>query len=204
MGFPTLFKHTVVDEALTRKRYCWDRLVTFAAMGIIGVYAVISAMEMTKTTYEGICSNDGISAEILCNEWVHHSCSVYGENYVQAKGVDQGGWRNGIYVTSPTFCDQYEAGEMEGEGVLYTYLMQSGEWGDIATDYNCCGQKEQTPFQKLVVWIGVIGGFVSVIITIARAMPVPPSCLKEEEQIHDQQGNEEEEIQKNQVIPTLQ
>ena len=49
-----------------------------------------------------------------------------------------------------------------------------------SSNYMCCGQIEQTIIQKLVIWIGIVGGAAGVIMKIVGVVPAF-GCVKNEE-----------------------
>lgn len=205
MGIPTLFKHLQVDKAKTEARYTWDLIMSLVALAIIGAYAAISVIDiLTKTSYEGICSNENVTAKILCDEWVFRQCSYFGDQvgvqadtthqeYVGLSGtmskedckIEEGGGCPVFDITSPNFCTNWKGGRMLNDGELYTYLWQTQNGQDTvqfngvaaSSNYMCCGQIEQTQMQKLIIWLGVLGGTAGLIMKIITAIP-PILCVK--------------------------
>eukprot|EP01083_Nonionella_stella_P014172 39846_1 len=202
MVFPTIFKHYREDDSRTKSRYKADIILTVIFAIILGSYAVISILDLlTRTTYEGICASD-VTAKILCEEWSFRQCSYWGDS-VGTKATDdgsnqpqmskedcliqEGGGCPAFDITSPNFCTNYRGGNMLGEGVLYSYLWQ-GEMNQETVEfteeasssaYMCCGQIEQTIAQKLLIWLGVLGGTASVILKAVSVIPVD-RCIKKE------------------------
>ena len=203
MGIPTLFTHLQVDKALTQARYKWDLLMSLIALLIIAAYAAFSVIDLlTKTTYEGICSNDNVTAKILCDDWVFRQCSYFGDqvgvqpdtthtDYIQHSGslskqdclISEGGGCPVFDVTSPNFCTNWKGGRMLNDGELETYLWQNQNNQDtvqfngvaVSSNYMCCGQIKQTIIQKLIIWLGVLGGTAGLIMKVLTA--IPPLCL---------------------------
>ena len=223
MAIPTLFKHLPVDKAKTEARFKWDLTLSLLALAIIGAYAAVSVIDiLTKTSYEGICSNENVTAKVLCDDWVFRQCSYFGDqvgvqadtthdDYVANGGtmskedckIEEGGGCPVFDVTSPNFCTNWKGGRMLGDGELYTYLWQTNnnqnnnqnnnnnnqnqntdtvEFNGLAqsSNYMCCGQIEQTQIQKVIIWLGVLGGTAGLIIKIITAIP-PCGCVKKVE-----------------------
>eukprot|EP01084_Bolivina_argentea_P202428 345872_1 len=173
MPIPTIFNHYLVDKHQTSKRYKTDVILTLLALCILGGYGIITILELlTKTTYEGICSNEGLTAKILCDEWSFRQCSYFGDQ-VGAKAnnvnnalsredceISAGGGCPVYDITSRNFCTNYKGGNMEGDGQLWSYLwtqqmnQETVQFNGIAqvSSYMCCGQIQQTVSQKLIIW----------------------------------------------------
>ena len=203
MAIPTLFKHFVQDDKKARSRYTWDLITSFIALVIILGYGVVSVIDLLTTThYEGVCSNN-VTAKTLCDEWSFRQCSYFGNN-VGTKGIGPqnnapappkadcfpvGGGDCAVHdFTSPNFCTNYHGGKFDSN-VLWSYLWYGNPGNEVAefkeearsSNYMCCGQIEQTIIQKLVIWIGIVGGAAGVIMKIVGVVPAF-GCVKKEEE----------------------
>ena len=201
MPIPTLFNHQLKDKKLSEARYKWDVILSLVALILIAVYAIFSITDvLTKTTYEGICKNSGVTAKELCDDWVFRQCAYWGDqigvqhdtthpdyNIQMSKQdcqINEGGGCPVFDVTSPNFCTNWKGGRMLGDGELVTYLWQgqinqetvSFTGAANSANFMCCGQIEQTTAQKLIIWLGVLGGTAGLIMRIITAVPIESAC----------------------------
>ena len=155
MPFPTLFTHYREDQQKTQRRYKFDLLLSVIAVFfvmLVGIWSIADVM--SKTTYEGVCADADITSMMLCDEWIFHHCSYFGEmvgtkpstsrrrlsgdqssDNNQVVGgqrstkeeceISQGGGCPVFDVTSKNFCTNYKGGHMSSTSVLYTYRWTS-------------------------------------------------------------------------------
>lgn len=215
---PSLIKHYKYDEDLQKKRAKIDTILSLFACIFVIIYGIYSIRDLlSRTTYEGICQDENVTAKVLCEDWSFRQCSFYG-NQIGAKpntnnipnnnvnNNNNDGNNNNVNnnnvrtqdecmaflrgdcpvydFTSPNFCTQYKGGNMINDGILYEYVWQSDnsiEFKQIAAKgrFMCCGQIEQKVYQKIIIWLGVIGGFGGMIVRLITGLPVG-CCIKKD------------------------
>ena len=84
--------------------------------------------------------------------------------------ISQGGGCPAFDVTSRNFCTNYKGGNMDEDGILYTYLWTSEtevEFSEAPAGKGaviCCGQIVHAAIGKLVMWLGIMGGAIGAIV----------------------------------------
>ena len=195
MSIPTLYTHYKEDKLKTNARYKFDLALSLLAIICIGIFAIFSITDILKTSYEGVCSSN-VTAKVLCDDWSFRQCSYFGDNIGTKPNANNALPQNQpskeqcqiagdgdcpvFDTTSPNFCTNYKGGKMDGDGKLFSYLWQGNvnqetvQFNGEAEDgmYMCCGQIERTMGQKLIIWLGIVGGTASIIFTLISLFPV--------------------------------